>query len=310
MSVAQSVSRSISRSRNTARHATPDAIRSYQPSHPVADSINTIEVAAPSTVSVGETFTGTVTVEIGAASSGPLLNRPDNCASDTRFGLTGFNTLVGIGFQGVSGAVDLTSGCLDAPNAADAALGQTEVSNVPYQLTAPEDPGNYQLQVSLTGDDSGMIMDETFVSIEVVGDEPEPPEPPEPPDPPGNGNGNGSGGIFGRLIDLLRSVLSVVETGFDSLARIVETGFDTLGTIIEENAGLLSDVIEEIADLLRRAGGTLRDIVFRAFGFVRDNPLLLAVLILAVFGVAPALGDTLIAFTPVGIAREIIPFIG
>ena len=299
MSVTQTVTDSISRSRNTARHATPDAIRSHQPSHPVADSINTIEVAAPSTVPVGETFTGTVTVEIGAASFGPLINRPDNCVSDTSIGLTGFNTLVGIGFR-APGAVDLNAGCLDAPNVADAAVGQTEITDVAFQLTAPDDPGDYELEVSISGDDSGLLMDQTFLSIEVVGDEPEPPEPPEPPgNGNGNGNGNGSGGIFGRLIDLLRSVLATVETGFD-----------TLGTIIEESVGFLSDVIGEIADLLRRAGGTLRDIVFRAFRFVRNNPLLLAVLILAVFGVAPALGETLLSFTPVGIAREILPFVG
>ena len=295
MSIANTVSRSVVRSRNTARAVAPGDVRARQSSHPVSNSINTIEVSAPSTVSPEDSFTGSVTVEIGAASWGPLLDRPDNCVNQTPTGLTGFNTLVGVGFQGVPGFVDLNPGCLDAPNVADAALGQTEVSDVPFQLTAPSDPGDYQLEVSLSGDDSGLLMDQTFVPIEVVGDDPEPPEPPEPPDDPDNG----SGGIWGRLIDLFRSILSTVETGIDSLARIIEA-----------NVGVLADAIETIADLLRSAGGALRDIVFGAFRFVRNNPLLLAVLILAVFGVAPALGEALLSFTPVGIAREILPFVG
>lgn len=272
----------------------PPGIAAQQPTHPSASGIEVVDTSIPSTVDPGETTTGTFTIELSVPSFGPGFSRPDYCS----LGLTtiGFNILSGVTFAGASVGADLNAECLRTPSQADSLLGVTYSHQIAFEQVAPTTPGEYDIEIRLTGDDSGMIMDQEFVPIEVVGDGQDPPTDPDPdpdPDPPG------SGGIWGRIIGLFREVVSTVDTGFETVADAIEA-----------TADFLLGALDRLVELLRSAGRGLREIVFGLFGLVKDNPLLLALLVIAVFGVAPALGESLVALTPVGVARELIPFTG
>lgn len=297
MSVAQSISRSVSRSRNTARHVTPNEvraaqspIRSAQDAHPAASSIEVADLTVPSQVDPDEQVSGHLTVRLSEPSSGIGVDQPDRCTVSWT-GNQGFNVRTGVAFREVPG-VDLQTECMDAPSQAEETIGHEKFTEQSFSLQAPHDPGEYDLEVVLSGADSGLIMDQQFRPITVRGDNGDSGD--------GGDNGdNGGGGVWSNLLGVMRQLLDTVGSGFE-----------TLGEAIRTVGGVLNNAIDSVRELLVRAGSAIRDVAVRAASFVADRPLLLFVIIMATFGVAPALGETLLSFTPVGVAREIVPFIG
>ena len=298
MSVTQTVTDSISRSRDAARAVTPGEVRraqapiqSSQSAHPAAAGIQIIDTSVPSTVAPGETVTGTLTVEISEPSSGVGLNLPDRCS----LGLTGnqgFNVRTGAAFRGAPG-VDLQTECMDAPSQFEETIGRTKITEQSFSVQAPTVTGSYDIELLLSGVDSGLVMDQRFEPVTVERDS-------------DNGNENGDApdngdddGILSRIFDVLEQVV-----------RTVGTGFETIGEAIRTVGGVLGNAIDSIRELLVAAGSAAREVATRAATFVAERPLLIFLIIGAAFGVAPALGEALLSFTPVGIAREILPFVG
>ena len=308
MSVTQTVTDSINRSRDAARAVTPGEVRraqapiqSSQSAHPAAAGIQIIDTSVPSTVAPGETVAGTLTVEISEPSFGVGLDLPDRCSLGFT-GNQGFNVRTGAAFRGAPG-VDLQTECMDAPSQFEETIGRTKITEQSFSVQAPTVTGSYDIELLLSGVDSGLVMDQLFEPVTVERDSDN-----------GNGNGNGSGngngnddapgngdddGILSRIFGVLEQVV-----------RTVGTGFETIGEAIRTVGGVLGNAIDSIRELLVAAGSAAREVATRAATFVAERPLLIFLIIGAAFGVAPALGEALLSFTPVGVAREILPFVG
>lgn len=300
MSVTQTVTDSISRSRDAARAVTPGEVRraqapiqSSQSAHPAAAGIQIIDTSVPSTVAPGETVTGTLTVEISEPSFGVGLDLPDRCS----LGLTGnqgFNVRTGAAFRGAPG-VDLQTECMDAPSQFEETIGRTKITEQSFSVQPPTVTGSYDIELLLSGVDSGLVMDQRFEPVTVERDS-------------DNGNGNGNGDAPGNDDD--DGILSRIFGVLEQVVRTVGTGFETIGEAIRTVGGVLNNAIDSIRELLVAAGSAAREVATRAATFVAERPLLIFLIIGAAFGVAPALGEALLSFTPVGIAREILPFVG
>ena len=302
MSVTQTVTDSISRSRDAARAVTPGEVRraqapiqSSQSAHPAAVGIQIIDTSVPSTVAPGETVTGTLTVEISEPSFGVGLDLPDRCSLGFT-GNQGFNVRTGAAFRGASG-VDLQTECMDAPSQFEETIGRTKITEQSFSVQAPTVTGSYDIELLLSGVDSGLVMDQRFEPVTVERDSDN-----------GNGNGNGNGDAPGNDDD--DGILSRIFGVLEQVVRTVGTGFETIGEAIRTVGGVLNNAIDSIRELLVAAGSAAREVATRAATFVAERPLLIFLIIGAAFGVAPALGEALLSFTPVGIAREILPFVG
>lgn len=272
--------RGVQRMRQSARPVTLN-----ENTHPAASDVTFIDVNAPSAVDAGESFTFTATVENTAALTEI---HPDFC-SDGFGGIeSGFLVETQAAFQGVPGTDSGGEACINRPGVVIGPGTHT----FSFQLTAPDDPGPHDLQTTALGGDSGLIFAETFHSIEVVGDDPEPPEPPDPEPPEPEPPDDPDSGPWVELVRVLREVVTTVRTGIETIGETLRYAVST------------------VRELLTGLGAGLRDLVFRAFDFVSNNPLLLAVLILAVFGVAPALGDLLVSLSPPALLLDILPFVG
>lgn len=234
--------------------------RQTRPTHPEANQINIADISAPTVLDPGATAQVRVQVANAALSSGVL--NDDGC-------LNGANSGHQIRVTGRLAGVDATdamchtaSGVLSGPNYRD----------YTFQLPAPDDPGDYDIAITVVGDETGQLMDDAFRPLTVrdpaAGDPPDPDPQPDPdpsPDPP-------APGLLARLAKLLREGLSAV------------------GEIVERIYGLLVSAGETIADALRRL-----------LAWIGDNPLLIAAVATVAFVIAPAAVDFVVGnFTPIG----------
>lgn len=263
---------------------TSTGVTTYQDLHPAGAGIDVIDISVPGAVQPGSAFIGTFTVEIDEPSFGVGIDQPDRCSTGPLS--EGFNVQSGVAFQSVPG-VDLSENCIGAPSQADAALGQSVITEMEFQMQAPDEPGEYSIEVTLTGADSGLLMDQNFTTVTVDGDDNGDNGNGEPTPPPGNGNGNGGTdtGLLARLVDLAQSWLGVVEGGIDGLIGVVT---DILG-LLEGAGGFIGEAARDLAQWLSNID--------------RRWALIVLLVVLALGGAAAGIGTSL---NPVSILLNVV----
>lgn len=245
--------------------------------HPDATGISISNATAPSRLSPSQEFDVGVSVTIGATPATPVDTSADFC--NIGFPQVGFQTVVEADTFGDS---DTERACARAPTFYDVPFGQEFTTEYRLSLTAPESPGDYSVDVTVTGDQTELLMAQETVPFSVIDDSPAPspdpnpaPEPDPDPEPP-------SRGLLARIIEYLETVVT----------RAIET---------------FEDIILAFRDLLVGIGETVYDALLRLAEWVGDNPFLLAVIATVAFYVAPRAVDFVFEnFTPIGWLDRIV----
>ena len=207
-----------------------------QTDHPSAGDISVQDVLTPLTVDTGDTFDVNVEVSM-TGDMGPLSD--DLCVHGVTL-KTGIAVDLVLTF---AGAGDEVSYCHNDT----VILGEPVVEEHQFTVTAPEDPGEYDLEISLRGQDTGALLERSFTQITVEGDDPEP-----DPDPGNGDNGNGGVGLPDPELDLFQRILEFVRGIYDRGLEYVQDLIDRAST--REGAAILILAVFVIATIFRAAG--------------------------------------------------------
>lgn len=201
-----------------------------QTDHPSAGDISVQDVVTPLTVDTGDTFDVDVEVSM-TGNMGPLSD--DLCVHGVTL-KTGIAVDLSLSF---AGAADEVSYCHNDTGI----LGEPVVEEHQFTVTAPEGPGEYDLEVELRGQDTGALLGRSFTQITVEGDD------------PGNGdNGNGGVGLPDPELDLFQRILEFVRGIYDRGLEYVQDLIDRAST--REGAAILILAVFVIATIFRAAG--------------------------------------------------------
>jgi len=205
--------------------------------HPSAGDVAVQDVATPLTVDTDESFTVEVEVSM-TGNMGPLSD--DLCVH----GLT-LSTGIAIDLDlSFAGANERVSYCHNDTGV----LGNPVVETHQFSVTAPSEPGNYDLQLDLTGQDTGALLERSFTQITVEGGDPDPAPDPDP------GNGDDGNEFSPRLpgLDLFDAIVEFVRGIYDSGVDYVLDLVDRAST--REGAAILILAVFVIATIFRAAG--------------------------------------------------------
>lgn len=246
-------------------------------SHPDATGISIVDATAPSSLSPSQEFAVGVSVSISAAPATPVDTSQDFC--NLGFPQVGFQTAVTADTLGDS---DTETACARAPTFYDEAFGQAFESEFRLSLTAPETPGDYSVDVTVSGGTSDLLMAQETLPFTVVDNSPDPAPDPSPDPAPDPEPAPPSPGLLARLIEYLETVVT----------RAIDT---------------FEDIVLAFRDLLVGIGETVYDALLRLAEWIGDNPILLAVLATVAFYVAPRAVDFVFNnFTPAGWIDRIV----